>query len=39
VNRQFGVRVAASFSGSDLVGTDETVAIGFNWTPAGLVRR
>ncbi len=39
VNRQFGVRVAASFSGSDLVGTDETVAIGFNWTPAGLLRR
>jgi len=39
VNRQFGVRVSASFSGSDLVGTDETVAIGFNWTPAGLSRR
>jgi hypothetical protein len=39
VNRQFGVKVSASFSGSDLVGTDETVAIGFNWTPAGLARR
>lgn len=39
VNRQFGVRVSASFSGSDLVGTDETVAIGFTWTPAGLSRR
>jgi len=39
VNRQFGVRVSASFSGSDLVGSDETLAIGFNWTPAGLVRR
>jgi hypothetical protein len=39
VNRQFGVRVSVSFSGSDLVGTDETVAIGLNWTPAGLVRR
>lgn len=39
VNRQFGVRVSASFSGSDLVGTDESVAIGFNWKPAGLARR
>jgi hypothetical protein len=39
VNRQFGVRVAASFSGSDLVGSDETVGIGFHWTPAGLSRR
>lgn len=39
VNRQFGVRASASFSGSDLVGTDETVAVGFSWTPAGLARR
>jgi len=39
VNRQFGVRVSAGFSGSDLVRTDETVAIGFNWTPAGLRAR
>jgi hypothetical protein len=39
VNRRFGVRVAASFSGSDVVGTDETLAIGFHWTPAGLTRR
>lgn len=39
VSRNFGVRVAASFSGSDLVGTDETVGIGFTWTPAGLARR
>jgi hypothetical protein len=39
LNRQFGVRASASFSGSDLVGTDETVAVGFSWTPAGLVRR
>jgi len=39
VNRQFSVRASASFSGSDLVGTDETVAVGFSWTPAGLARR
>lgn len=39
VSRQFAVRAAASFSGSDLVGTDETIAVGFSWTPAGLVRR
>jgi hypothetical protein len=38
VNRQFGVRASASFSGSDLVGTNETVAVGFTWTPAGLAR-
>lgn len=39
ISRRFGVRVVASFSGSDVVGSDETLAIGFNWTPAGLVRR
>lgn len=39
VNRQFGVRVSAAFSGSDVVGTNETVAIGFTWMPAGLTRR
>lgn len=39
VNPNFGVRVAASFSGSDLVGTDETVGIGFTWTPVALARR
>lgn len=39
VNRKFAVRVAASFSGSDIVGSDETLAVGFTWTPAGLRRR
>ncbi len=39
VNRRFGLRLAASFSGSDVVGSDETVALGFHWTPAGLMRR
>lgn len=39
VNRTLGVRVAASFSGADLVSSDETVAIGFTWTPARLVGR
>lgn len=39
VNRQFGVRVAATFTGSDIVGSDETVAVGLNWTPAALSRR
>ncbi len=39
VTRQFAVRVAASFTGSDVVGTDETLGVGFSWTPAGLVRR
>jgi hypothetical protein len=39
VTRQFAVRVAAAFTGSDVVGTDETLAVGFSWTPAGLVRR
>ncbi len=38
VNRQFGVRVAATFSGSDVVGGDETLALGLNWSPAALSR-
>jgi len=37
--KNFGVRVAASFSGSDVVGSDETFAIGFRWTPVPLGRR
>lgn len=39
VNRRFGLRVAASFSGSDIVGSDETFAVGFVWTPAAVMRR
>jgi hypothetical protein len=33
VNRQFGVRAAASFSGSDFFGGD-SFALGFTWTPS-----
>lgn len=33
VNRQFALRVAGSFSGSDFYGSD-SFAVGFNWTPA-----
>lgn len=39
VNREFGLRVAATFSGSDIVGSDETVAVGLNWTPMALSRK
>lgn len=35
VNRQFGLRVAGSFSGSGFYG-DDSFAVGFNWTPRGL---
>ncbi len=38
VNREFALRVAGSFSGSDLFGSEDTFAIGFNWTPRPLVR-
>lgn len=38
VNRRFAVRAAGSFSGSDLLGTEDTFAVGFNWTPAALKR-
>lgn len=38
VNREFALRVAGSFSGSDLLGTEDTFAVGFNWTPRPLVR-
>ena len=38
-NDRFGLRLVASFSGSDVVGSDGTVALGFHWTPAGLTRR
>jgi hypothetical protein len=39
VNRQFAVRAAAAFTGSELAGAQDSFAIGFNWTPAPLVRR
>lgn len=38
VSRFFALRVAGAFSGSRIVGSDETLAVGFTWTPAGLRR-
>jgi len=38
VSRDLAVRLAGAFSGSDLVGTDDTFAVGLNWTPRPLVR-
>ena len=38
VNQEFALRVAGSFSGSDLLGTEDTFAVGFNWTPRPLLR-
>lgn len=35
VSRQFAVRAAASFTGSDIFGED-SFALGFNWTPSAL---
>lgn len=35
VNRQFAIRAAASFTGSDIF-RDDSFAVGFNWTPSGL---
>ncbi|QJR36059.1 autotransporter outer membrane beta-barrel domain-containing protein [Gemmatimonas groenlandica] len=39
VNSQFAVRAAAAFTGSELAGSQDTFAIGFNWMPAPLARR
>jgi hypothetical protein len=39
VNRQFALRLAAAFTGSDMPGADDTFAIGFNWIPAPLMRQ
>jgi hypothetical protein len=38
VSPHFGVRVAGSFSGSDLPGSEKTFGVGLVWIPAGLVR-
>jgi len=38
VSRQFAVRAAAAFSGSDLAGDDDSFAVGFVWTPKPLVK-
>ncbi len=39
VNSHFAVRAAGSFSGADLVGTEDSFAVGLVWTPAALVKR
>lgn len=36
VHREFGVRAAATFTGSDVAGSDESVTVGVTWTPASL---
>ncbi len=38
VNREFALRVAGAFSGSDLLGTEDTFGVAINWTPRALVR-
>lgn len=38
VTKSFAVRASGAFSGSDLVGTDDTFAVGFTWTPTPLLR-
>ncbi|MCC6245435.1 MAG: hypothetical protein IT353_21525 [Gemmatimonadaceae bacterium] len=38
VTRSFALRASGAFSGSDLVGTDDTFALGFTWTPTPLIR-
>jgi hypothetical protein len=38
VSREFAVRVAGGFSGSDLIGGGDAFAVGLNWTPAALRR-
>lgn len=38
VNKQFALRVAGVFSGSDRYGSGNAFAVGFNWTPAVLAR-
>ena len=38
VNRQFALRVAGVFSGSDQYGSGNAFTVGFNWTPSALAR-
>lgn len=38
VNREFALRVAGAFSGSDLLGTEDSFAVGFVWTPRPLIK-
>ncbi len=39
VNPHFSLRFAASFGGSDIIGNDDSIGVGLNWTPAALSRR
>lgn len=39
VNPKFALRVAGTFSGSDLVGRNDAIAFGINWTPMPLLKR
>lgn len=39
VNPKFSVRAAASFSGSELLGRNDSFAIGISWLPVPLVRK
>ncbi len=36
VSREFALRIAGVFSGSDLIGSGDAFTVGFNWTPAAL---
>lgn len=36
INHEFAVRAAMSFSGSNLVGSDGALGVGFNWTPSAV---
>lgn len=39
VNREFAVKAAMGFSGSDVSGTDDVLAVGVSWTPESLRKR
>jgi len=39
VNPHFAVRASGAFSGSDLLGTEDTFAVGLVWTPVALTAR
>ena len=38
VSKEFGIQLAGSFSGSDLVGGNDTFSVGMSWTPGALKR-
>ena len=39
VSPQFAIRAAGAFSGSDLLGTEDSFAVGFAWTPAAMAKQ